>query len=67
MNRGSFADLKKLNNDELVILRANIETELNKRGISFKVGEVGSSCFEGQNMDIAGAASYEVLSNLALR
>jgi len=41
MNRGSFADLKKLNDEELVILRANIETELNKRGISFKVGEVG--------------------------
>ena len=41
MNKGSFADLKKLNDEELVILRANIETELNKRGISFKVGEVG--------------------------
>lgn len=41
MNRGSFADLKKLNDEELVILRANIETELNRRGISFRVGEVG--------------------------
>jgi hypothetical protein len=41
MNRGSPADLEKLNNEELVILRANIETELNKRGISFRVGEVG--------------------------
>jgi len=41
MNKGSFADLEKLNDEELVILRANIETELNKRGISFKVGEVG--------------------------
>jgi hypothetical protein len=41
MNRDSFADLKKLNDEELVILRANIETELNKRGISFNVGEVG--------------------------
>jgi len=41
MNKGSFADLKKLNDEELVTLRANIETELNKRGISFKVGEVG--------------------------
>ena len=40
-NRGSPADLEKLNNEELVILRANIETELNKRGISFRVGEVG--------------------------
>jgi len=41
MNRGSLADLRKLDNDELVILRANIETELNRRGISFNVGEVG--------------------------
>jgi len=41
LNRGSFADLRKLNNDELVILRANIETELNRRGISFNVGQIG--------------------------
>lgn len=41
MNRGSFADLRKLNNDELLILRADTETELNRRGISFNVGEVG--------------------------
>jgi hypothetical protein len=41
MNTGSFTDLKKSNDEELVILRANIETELSKRGISFSVGEVG--------------------------
>lgn len=34
-------NLNKLNNEELLILRANLETELNKRGISFSVGEVG--------------------------
>lgn len=41
MKSGIFVDLNKLNNDELVILRANAETELNRRGISFSVGEVG--------------------------
>lgn len=41
MKSGLFVDLNKLNDDELVILRANVETELNRRGISFSVGEVG--------------------------
>ena len=41
MNRSLLADLNKLDDDELVILRAKIETELNRRGISFSVGEVG--------------------------
>ncbi len=41
MKSGIFVDLNKLNDDELVILRANVETELNRRGISFSVGEVG--------------------------
>jgi hypothetical protein len=41
MNRGSFTDLEKFNDEELVILRAGIETELGRRGISFRVGEVG--------------------------
>lgn len=36
-----LGDLNKLNDEELLILRANLETELNKRGISFSVGEVG--------------------------
>ncbi len=44
MNKSLSDDLQKLNNDELVILRVNIETELNRRGISFKVGEVGEKC-----------------------
>lgn len=41
MNSGPFVGLNKLSDDELVILRADIETELNRRGISFSVGEVG--------------------------
>ena len=41
MNSGLFIDLNKLSDDELVILRANVGTELNRRGISFSVGEVG--------------------------
>jgi hypothetical protein len=41
MNSRLFSGLNKLGDDELVILRANIETELNRRGISFSVGEVG--------------------------
>jgi len=41
MNSGLFVDLNKLSDDELVILRANVEAELNRRGISFSVGEVG--------------------------
>ncbi|MBA7473123.1 hypothetical protein ES707_08457 [subsurface metagenome] len=41
MNKFLSDDLNKLSDDKLVILRANIETELNRRGISFKVGEVG--------------------------
>jgi hypothetical protein len=41
MNSGPFADLNKLNDDELLILRVGVETELNSRGISFSVGEVG--------------------------
>jgi len=41
MNSGAHDDLNKVSDDELVILRAGIETELNRRGISFSVGEVG--------------------------
>ena len=41
MNSGPPADLNKVSDDELVILRAGIETELNRRGISFSVGGVG--------------------------
>lgn len=33
--------LKGLNDNELVMLRANVETELNERGISFNVGAIG--------------------------
>jgi len=41
MNSGPTVDLNKLRDDELVILRADIETELNRRGILFSVGGVG--------------------------
>jgi hypothetical protein len=41
MKRGLVIDLNKLSDDELVLLRANTEAELNNRGISFSVGEVG--------------------------
>jgi len=41
MNSGLFVNLTKLNDDELLTLRADIEAELNGRGISFSVGEVG--------------------------
>jgi hypothetical protein len=41
MKSGLFVDINKLNDDELVILRANLDIELNRRGISFNVGEVG--------------------------
>jgi len=41
MKSGLVGDLNKLADNELVILRANVEAELNRRGISFSVGEVG--------------------------
>ena len=41
MKSGLLVDLNKLNDDELLILRVGVETELNSRGISFSVGEVG--------------------------
>ena len=41
MKSGLLVDLNKLNDDELLILKIGIETELNSRGISFSVGEVG--------------------------
>jgi len=41
MNNGPFADLNKLSDDKLIILRANVEAELYRRGIAFSVGEIG--------------------------
>jgi hypothetical protein len=42
MGTEAFGDLlKDLSDNDLVMLRANVETELNKRGISFNVGAIG--------------------------
>lgn len=55
---GQKSFVKGLSNDELIMLRANVETELTERGISFSVGAIG------ENLTISFFNSTAGLPNL---